>query len=47
LQSMTQLLQKQGKANDAERIRFTLKEINPELLDGIETTAQSAATQAN
>ena len=47
LLSMAQLLQKQGKMIDAERIRLTLKEINPELLDSIETTAQSATTQAN
>jgi len=47
LLSMVQLLQKQGKVSDAERILLTLKEINPELLDGIEATTQSAAKQAN
>lgn len=43
LQSMAQLLQKQGKVNDAEQIRLTLKDINPELLDGMESTAQTAS----
>lgn len=46
LQSMAQLLQKQGKASDVERIRLTLKEINPELLDGIEAASQSISQTA-
>lgn len=46
LQSMAKLLGKQGKVGDAERIRLTLKEINPELLDGTETATQSVSKQA-
>lgn len=46
LQSMAQLLQKQGKASDVEQIRLTLKEINPELLDGIEAASQSISQTA-
>ena len=47
LQSMAQLLDKQGMTNDAENIRLTLKEINPDLLDGLETAAPSAPIKAN
>lgn len=46
LQSMAQLLDKQGKVNDAESIRVTLKEINPELLEGVGTIEQSAPNKA-
>ncbi|MDP3609613.1 MAG: tetratricopeptide repeat-containing serine protease family protein [Methylophilus sp.] len=36
LQSMAQLLDQQGKASEADSIRLTLKEINPDLLEDLD-----------
>ena len=47
LQSMLQILDKQGKVKDAESIRVTLREMNPELLEVPEAEMQTDASAAH
>jgi tetratricopeptide (TPR) repeat protein len=41
LQSMTQVLDQQGKAKEADNLRLTLKDINPELLEDMDVALQA------